>query len=314
MHRYLWTTLFCIAALLLVGGCNKGTKEKKVNTAKIEETAPSLVAIPDAETRDTTVDEEAMLRDQAMQEELRSELLSMLPDFEFTHDAASDKISGKGIPEQGVPVSTLVGMLDKRLQKLTTKPGKAEYQQVIRLMLTQFKSAGMTSTDLDGPPKETVKIEQDAAKDASDFGLKKAPKVYGEWRSVREEGEKYTIEHDDKYFKQLLVYYEGDTMYSSFVKGQQIKNDIFDYKYDASQGVLNLTAKSGKFTMKLLCFIRESEPGMLYVQQQAGQAYTVYEKIGRGEEPQTEEELQNFLDQQREIGGGGGTAKDGKGK
>lgn len=315
MHRYLWKTLIFIAALLLLAsGCNKAASEKKVNTAKFEETAPSLDAIPDAEARDTTTDEEARLRDEAQQGELRSELLAMLPEFEFSYDEASDKISGVGIPEPGVPVSTLIGMLEKRLLKMPTKPGKAEFQQVIRLMLTQFKSAGMTSTDQNNKPKETVKLEQDATKQANDFGLKKAPKVYGEWRSVREEGEKYTIEHDDKYFKQLLVYYEGDTMYSSFIKGEQIKNDIFDYKYDANLGELILTAKNGKFTMRLRCFVRESEPGMLYVQQQAGQAYTVYEKIGRGEEPLTQEELDNFLEQQKEISGGKGTAKEGSGK
>ena len=314
MLRNIRTTLCCMAALLLLtAGCNdKGKQSKSVNTANIKETAPSLTAVPEAESRETTSDEEAMLRNDSQREELRTELLAMLPEYEYTYNADSDKVGGPGMPDAGIPVTSLIDMLDKRLQKTASNPGKAEYQQVCRLLLTQFQSAGQSS-DRKNIPTEKLVVEQDPEKQADAFGLKKAPKVYGEWRSVREEGEKYTVEHDDQYYKQLLVYYDGDTMYSSFAKGQQIKNDVFDYTYDKNLGELQLKEKQGRFTMKLRCFVRDSEPGMLYVQQQAGQAYTVYEKIGRGEEPMTDEELQDFLDLQKEISGGdGGTAKKGK--
>ncbi|MCB1222304.1 hypothetical protein KDL30_16745, partial [bacterium] len=106
------------------------------------------------------------------------------------------------------------------------------------------------------------------------------------------------------------VFYNRNSQFSTFARGQQIKNDTYDYRYDRNSGELLLTAEDGRYTMKFLCYVRDSEPGLLYVRTENGGAYTVYEKLGRGEEPITEEEKQAFLDLQKEISGGsGGQAK-----
>lgn len=309
-----------LALLLSAAGCNKEGK-KKVDTSNVEETAPALSAVPEAQKREVTDEEAAMLRAEEQRKDLRTELIAMLPEFAFTYNDEQDSFSGSGLPEEGISIPPLVDKLETRVKQLQSNPGKAEYQQLIRVMLTQFKTAGLSpqNQNPDQNGMRTASRESQPGDDGKDneanpadeFGLRKATKAYGEWRSIREEGENYVIEHNDDYYKQLLVYYNKNAMYSTFARGQQIKHDVFNYSFDKSTAELLLTPEDGRYNMRLYCYVRDSEPGLMYVkQQQSGNVYTVYEKIGRGEEPMTEEELNNFLELQREISGGGsGNAK-----
>lgn len=318
MSRLITTLMLGCLALLLLASCNKEGK-KNIDTSNVEQTAPSLTAVPAAEERGTTIDEEAAARLENLREDLHTEFVAMLPEFKYSYDEAADRMNGEGLPADGVEIPPLIDKLENRIKALTTPAGKTEQQQLIRVMLTQFQSAGMTAqSDATHAGDSGSQAGKPADKGGSgeatnDVGLKKAPKAYGEWRSIREEGENYTIEHNDDYYKQLLVYYDKDVIYSTFAKGQRIKNDTYDYKYDKGAGELLLTAKDGRYTMNLQCFVRDSEPGLMYVKQASGNVYTVYEKIGRGEEPWTEEENQRFLELQKEISGGGsgGNAKKG---
>ncbi len=310
MSRTVNILLICLAATLLVSGCNKQDK-KKIDTSNIQETAPGLSAVPEAEQRDISEEEAAVLRNEQMREDLRTELLAMLPEFTFTYDATADSFNGSGLPEEGVSLPPLIEKLEQRVKKLQSNPGSAEYQQLIRVMLTQFKSAGMAAQN---PAADDAGGTQSASRSterppADEFGLRRATKAYGEWRSIREEGENYVIEHNEDYFKQLIVIYGKEAMFSTFAKGQRIKHDEFEYRFDPNSAELLLTALDGRYTMRLYCYTRDSEPGLLYVKQQSGNPYTVYEKLGRGEEPLTEEEKQAFLDLQKEISGAGGSAK-----
>ncbi|MEZ5337994.1 MAG: hypothetical protein R3F46_06975 [bacterium] len=312
MSRLINTLVLCsLSLLLLAAGCNKGGKEK-IDTSNVEQTAPSLSAVPEAEQRDTSLEEEAAARLEQQRAEVRTELIAMLPEFEYSYDSAGDLITGAGLPPAGVEVPPLLDKLEERIKKLNKAPGQLEYQQMVRVMLTQFKSAGVSAQEPAGDSSGTqVENASGSTKDDADsLGLHKAPKVYGEWRSVREESDKYTMYHDENYYKQLLVFYNRNSQYSTFARGQQIKNDIFDYRYDRNSGELLLTAEDGRFTMKFYCYVRDSEPGLLYVRTEKGGAYTVYEKLGRGEEPLSEEEKQAFYDLQKDISGStGGNAR-----
>ena len=296
MSRTTATILFCLVAILLAGGCNKTDGKKKIDTSNVEETAPALTAVPEAKPRDVTDEEAAIQRAEQMREDIRTELIAMVPEYGFSYDSASDKLSGEGLPDGGVPVPPLIDKLEKRAKEMLTTPGKEQYQQMARVMLTQFQSAGASAVDTSSETASFGSSDSAPVDDSvNEYGLKKATKAYGEWRSIREEGPKYTIDHDDNYYKLLLVYYDRNAQFSTFAKGQRIKHAIYDYRFDRGKSELKLTAEDGSYTMDLQCFVRDSEPGLMYVKQ-SGEAYTVYEKIGRGEEPYTEEEKQAFLE------------------
>ena len=314
MQRTMFSLLVLAASmLLLAAGCNKADKQKKIDTNKIEETAPILSSVPEAEERTVSDQEAAQQRDAERADTLRSELIAMMPEYSFSHNEQQDTMEGEGLPQGGVPLDSLVTKLEDRVQKLQSNPGTAEYQQLIRVMLTQFQAAGMTPADSPDAREESATTPPASAgsdEEANEYGLKKAPKVFGEWRSLREEAPNHITNHSDDYYKQLLVYYERNCMYSTFSKGQRVKHDEFDYRYDSGAGELLLTATNGRYNMSFQCFVRDTEPGLLYVKQPNGTTYTVYEKIGRGEEPWTEEEKQRFLELQKEIGGSTGGAKE----
>lgn len=321
----LFLQLIVLMLIICALGCNKGRQTASAGgdaakAPKVEDIKPGDAG---AENIDLAAATDSTLPTTAESQMVHDELVAAFEKDGYTFDSGSDSIMGGKLPKQGVKVSSIVplvvstaidlgGVNDPAIRAKAIVDFKARFISLVEAQAATpggaegvtkgFEQAGETAAGVDPSmalAKESLRFSDDPV---------------GEWKSTKEvldADAEVRVEHNDKYYKLLQVFYEGTCRYQEYRDGNIVSDGTYPWGYDPATGKLLLRASDGSVFDELLVMNRPSEAKMIYVKGSQDYQYTVYEKVGSGNKPRTEADLKKEAEEfekakERLVGGEGG--------
>ena len=226
-------------------------------------------------------------------EKLRLNLIAWAPDYGAAYDKEADSLFPAGHPELQVKVQDVLLKIDQRLKMQEGQPEQISQEDLARRFL-QNLLASVTNPTQTEEAEQQIEAQAQAQAEAGDaVVLREAPRVWGEWKSLREEGPNQTvITHNDQYFEFMNLWYEGNRAEFRLIRGGKLFSvDEYKFAYDASKGdLIILDPKTGKELKTMKAFENTNDKTLLYVSSDGGRTKKVYTKVGRAGAPLTPEE------------------------
>jgi hypothetical protein len=253
---------------------------------------------------------------------LKAALINRAEEYDFTYDQKEREFNGGGLPIWGIGISEMVmsaysASTDKA--KLKTSAGASESVDKFYVELIEKMRAAAEVVQSKEAPLPAKSETAD---------LVPAYEPVGDWRSIKEirEGETtFLVQHDDKYYKLLVIDAKGKMVlqeHNAESEEKMLKTE-FPYRYDSDTGELTLIGPEGSPYMVFILKAPQDDPNMLYVKTKDDFIYTAYERVGNAGKAESKGESQSKaaggeLPVQSAAGagksGGKSGAKDAKGK
>jgi len=241
-------------------GDPNAVQQENANQAPVEQGEPIEAKVDGfaamAEGRGTfgdkgleSIDEKAFLTEDQIAL-LRKSLIEMAPATGFTVDEKAGTLSGNGLPEAGVSIDLLVGkvakymaakqiefeepmavrMIDMMLMELSPPPPAPEPPPATSKTDPNVNSGRSKNTDAkageeskkpsaEGPPSQRKYTPE----------LPFAKRIVGDWKSIREEHARISVDHDQGYFELVTLTPEGNAEWQVFVQGERTSRALYTY-------------------------------------------------------------------------------------
>jgi hypothetical protein len=285
-HALRGALLICACALLCLG-CQKRSAEQarmeslkgKVAAEQKGEVAPGTTPEQSDKLRDMRKEELAKLPPDTV-DVLRAQVISQSTTYDYDYDSTLEVIKGLGLPPSGLSTDEIVLQVytragDKKSLTDQTAASK-EVEAYYKNLVDQLRQLAQSQVE---QPKEAIDWQ----------ALRAAEDPVGEWRSTREvrEGESvFMVEHDDRYYKLLMLDNKGHAVMQEYNADREEKDRLvvteFPYRYDGNTGELSLIGPEGN---PYQVFVTRSMPAnreVMYVKTKEDFVYTQYERIGAG--------------------------------
>ncbi|MCH7471871.1 hypothetical protein IIA79_02850 [bacterium] len=256
---------------------------------------------------------------------LEEKIIELAPGYGFDHDSDQGTLIAIELPEQRFLVSELSPAIYRELAEKGDPNEAAMQTQAVNEFLNQLSlgvKEAVRQAKAEKQANEDLPAPSTASEPEPEMPIAKDP--VGEWRSIGEVRLKdlnYVAQHGDNYYKILLIYFEGKAIFQEFSDGEMVTRLEGTHRYDSETGELKLFDLTGNLMQVIYLKQKEVieedentwvEENRLYAQSSNDYFTTVYEKIGRGGKPMTEEERQRELRRFMKMGGyvaGGGKGK-----
>jgi hypothetical protein len=257
---------------------------------------------------------------------------ALAPEYNLTYDRDKQTLNGEGFRAGGVDIGIVASKVDINLQQRGEDNPQAREAEV-RTVLSQLVDAGKQAAAQRQDSQGSATAEADTGAAQSGRGRKPLEyhpdsselihplEVYGDWKSIREDHPNNDeVAHDDNWYYDVQLRYRGNAVFRLHTNGEVASNNEFPYRYDPRNGVLSLLDAQGEAVQTYTVWATEQDPLLIWLQREGSRIKTLYQKVGLGGEPVTEEELiagirellgeegvQNYLkykeQQRREQGG-----------
>jgi len=230
-------------------------------------------------------------------------VVALAPEYNLTYDSASKSLTGEGFRAGGVVVGIVASKVDVNL-KQRGEDGPQEREAEVRTVLSQLAETGRQAA-AQQQQMENAETGGDSA-GAAQSGRGRKPleyhpdsselihprEVYGDWKSIREDHPNNDeVAHDDNWYYDVQLRYRGNAIFRLHTNGEIVSNTEFAYRYDPRNGVLSLLDAEGKTVQTYTVWATEQDPLLIWLQREQSRIKTLYQKVGLGGEPVTEEEL-----------------------
>jgi len=298
-----WLIIGAVALLLLSAGCMQKSKGQATTSPAGSKALPGSVqqqqtakeALPDIGTMPPTGAQPYRANAEDKQK-VRELVLQLAPAYDLTYMTGTDKLAGLGLAE-GVELGKLVEIMSGKLLKGPNKTDMPNYEQVVRGVLAQLQALGKNPQNKLAAADVEKGLKATPSGQAPPEPLRPAKIAVGEWKSVREvrdDKPQLVVEHNDKYYTNMFIMYEGKAIFQLFRDGKIFSNTEYPWKYNPSTGELQLLGPNNKIIETLTILEKVSEPDQIYVKQAGKMSTTVYRKTGRGNLPITPEERERM--------------------
>jgi hypothetical protein len=236
---------------------------------------------------------EAMAEEQVPQPErdaLRQAVITQAAALKLELAEEQKVVKGLAAIPQGMPVAQVIVDVYHQQQKKVPDANRAVLEYLGRIVEKGQKQQELAPQQ-EQAEAEQAKVDEQYEQDMN--ALRPAADCVGDWRSIgemREGQDKFLVEHDDKYYKVLLLSYKGQqAVFQEYNEGEMKSKAEYPYTYDATSGKLILTSPSGGPGDVYLVMAKANDPNHIYVRptNDVVYAFTVYEKIGNGGKPST---------------------------
>ncbi|MCC7478760.1 hypothetical protein IT575_09925 [bacterium] len=314
-------------------GCNKNGNRAAENRdgASAELRQPADIKPGDAGQGNIEINETvgSGLPNPEDEKKLRDELIVAFEKDGFKYAKDTDSITGSPLPEGGVSVANIVplvyseainqgGANDPAIRAKAITTFKSRFIAMIQAKASDPEAAKAVMKDFEGAGELMNNQAVDPAAAMAVESLRFCVDPVGEWKSTKEvldADAEVRVEHNDQYYKLLQIFYSGICRYQEFREGKIVSDGNYPWTFDKATGKLQLRTADGSVFEELLIMDRPSEKKLIYVKGMQDYQYTVYEKVGSGNKPRTEEDLKReaaeFEEAKRKLSGSeGSTATD----
>lgn len=235
-------------------------------------------------------------------------LITLAPEYDLSYNSNDKTLHGAGFPATGIQIGTAVSKVSVNLEQRGSDSAEAREAES-RTVLKQLSELGkqraqqqqqqeqQSSTEASGGTGAAGKAASGHGRnpleyhpDSSEFIYPQS--VYGDWKSIREDHpDKTEVAHSDDYYSEVQLRYQGNAVFRLHRNGELFSNTEFPYKYDPRSGKLSLMGPDGKEIQSYTVWATEKDPLLIWLQREGSRIKTLYQKVGRGGEPVTEEEL-----------------------
>ncbi|MBN2083343.1 hypothetical protein JW859_14195 [bacterium] len=225
-------------------------------------------------------------------------LIALAPEYNISYIDAKEVLTGAGFPGDGIGVGMLAAKVDLNISQ-SGKTGHQAREDEVRKMLSQLAAAGQQALK-QGTTKTTADNTTAASSKSNKNRLNRDPdpkdlihptKVFGDWKSYREDHPSYKVDHNEDYFIMIQLRYHGNAVFRTHKNGEIYSDNEFPWRYDLNTGRLTLLDNAGKVIQGMTVYATESDPLLIWIQKDNSKVKTAYEKVGDAGEPVSEEEL-----------------------
>jgi hypothetical protein len=263
-------TLACLMAVLVLGaGCAK----KSITTAGAVAAKQQSRATPELAAKKSSELGQAAAAD----DELIADTLKRLaPQYGFGYSEDNASLVGPGTPPEGRKLPLCVADVHAKLPQGGAAINPQQCEEAVRTVLQAMQDAGAKVTG----------TTPAAAGQAGSAAPQEPPKpviprsIAGLWRTVREEGESFSAEHDDQYYDQMTITDNGRLGINVIREGKLFAQQEFGYRYDKSTGKLTLLDNTGGVRGAMFFTTYLDRPDLLYVKEEGNDIVKVYKNIG----------------------------------
>jgi hypothetical protein len=226
-------------------------------------------------------------------DKIRMNLVSWAPDYGVIYDKAGDQLMAKDNPQSALAINDILVKIDQRLKMQEGQPEQISQEELTRRILQNMHQIAQPE---EASQQQQQQLQQEQAQAQAEAGnaviLREAQRVWGEWKSIREESPHHQIAHNDQYFEFMNLWYEGNRAEFRLIRdGKLFSVDEYKFAYDAAKGdLIILDPKTGKELKTMKAYENANDKTLLYVSSDGGRTKKVFTKVGRAGAPLTPEE------------------------
>jgi hypothetical protein len=258
------------------------TKQEMSSTEPVEETAPA----------EEKLDLAGMNTKQMV--------IALTSEYGLSYDSGREVLTGSGFPTGGIGIGTIVSKVDLNLSQ-SGERSDASREAEVRTVLEQLAATGQQTADQQSSSSQSTA----AVADSADPGRGRKPleynpdrselihpaEVFGDWKSIREDHPNFEVDHNEEYFWDVQLRFRGNAIFRLHKNGELFSDTEFPYSYDLRTGTLALQANDGSVTQTYTVWATERDPLLIWLQRENSKVKTLYQKVGLGGKPVSEEEF-----------------------